>query len=368
MQKTIPLSIRCLLLFLFLNIFNSAICQQNIFNLPSYIKQPSWYIKTDWSKPNVFVIDSLIDEYKKSETTQEKKEEEDPYITAYIRWRMNNIPFIQPNGFVVYDPAYYEKLFSNQSGEQNRLLNLGNWSVLGPYETFRSGTGEKTNSQCNIFSMATTAANTDLLFAGSESGVLFRSVNKGATWTTVNKETPSTSGITAIGISPTNANLVLYYSGAGLFISQNGGDAFTRLNSYTYGEINRIVFNSSTGRILVASVNGVYYSDDNGSAWMLSSGTSLQGKLWDVCLKPGSPSNVYAIGTQNNSTNLLVFVSTNSGASFTNTTITNGTSMLSCEGARLAVSAANAEYVYGCLLYTSPSPRDRQKSRMPSSA
>ena len=24
--------------------------------------------------------------------------------------------------------------------------------------------------------------------------------------------------------------------------------------------------------------------------------------------------------------------------------------------------------VYGCLLYTSPSPRDRQKSRMPSSA
>ena len=25
-------------------------------------------------------------------------------------------------------------------------------------------------------------------------------------------------------------------------------------------------------------------------------------------------------------------------------------------------------YVYACLLYTSPSPRDRQKSRMPSSA
>ena len=26
------------------------------------------------------------------------------------------------------------------------------------------------------------------------------------------------------------------------------------------------------------------------------------------------------------------------------------------------------EHIYGCLLYTSPSPRDRQKSRMPSSA
>ena len=32
---------------------------------------------------------------------------------------------------------------------------------------------------------------------------------------------------------------------------------------------------------------------------------------------------------------------------------------------RLALDKANAE---NCLLYTSPSPRDRQKSRMPSSA
>ena len=30
--------------------------------------------------------------------------------------------------------------------------------------------------------------------------------------------------------------------------------------------------------------------------------------------------------------------------------------------------AANADMYKGCLLYTSPSPRDRQKSRMPSSA
>ena len=30
--------------------------------------------------------------------------------------------------------------------------------------------------------------------------------------------------------------------------------------------------------------------------------------------------------------------------------------------------ATNPDRVLGCLLYTSPSPRDRQKSRMPSSA
>ena len=33
-----------------------------------------------------------------------------------------------------------------------------------------------------------------------------------------------------------------------------------------------------------------------------------------------------------------------------------------------SVSKKTAEKVRSCLLYTSPSPRDRQKSRMPSSA
>ena len=45
-------------------------------------------------------------------------------------------------------------------------------------------------------------------------------------------------------------------------------------------------------------------------------------------------------------------------------------SSLADEGDRAVenfVAGADAAY-YACLLYTSPSPRDRQKSRMPSSA
>ena len=34
----------------------------------------------------------------------------------------------------------------------------------------------------------------------------------------------------------------------------------------------------------------------------------------------------------------------------------------------LEQTAEHIVYIYTCLLYTSPSPRDRQKSRMPSSA
>ena len=37
-------------------------------------------------------------------------------------------------------------------------------------------------------------------------------------------------------------------------------------------------------------------------------------------------------------------------------------------GLRLAQNGIELRYLLDCLLYTSPSPRDRQKSRMPSSA
>ena len=56
------------------------------------------------------------------------------------------------------------------------------------------------------------------------------------------------------------------------------------------------------------------------------------------------------------------------------TTTTTGTGALTLGGAvtgfetfGTGVGNSNTTY-YACLLYTSPSPRDRQKSRMPSSA
>ena len=60
------------------------------------------------------------------------------------------------------------------------------------------------------------------------------------------------------------------------------------------------------------------------------------------------------------------------GASKTQTvkadTVNNNTDTAAKTAAVAATANTNATTDNGCLLYTSPSPRDRQKSRMPSSA
>ena len=57
-----------------------------------------------------------------------------------------------------------------------------------------------------------------------------------------------------------------------------------------------------------------------------------------------------------------------SGLSFHEYVIEKGTNFASAGGGGGLATVASDDTLKGCLLYTSPSPRDRQKSRMPSSA
>jgi photosystem II stability/assembly factor-like uncharacterized protein len=343
-----------------------TVAQTNIFNLPKNIEQPSWYKNSDWKNPNVFIIDSLINIYKHAEGSKKIKEEnsdyeeeadfeEDPYITAYIRWRKNLLPFISKEGTIVIDSNYYFNKFQQQ---QNKLStnNLGNWVPIGPTDTYRSGVGDKTNTQSNITAFAISASNPNIVFAGAETGALFKSSNKGLNWSCINNDIASTAAISAIGVDPTNANKILFYNNDGLFLSINGGVSFSRLNAYTFGEINRIVINQSNGRFVVASINGVYFSNDNGNTWLLSSGTSSAGNLFDLVQKPGNTNVLFAIGAQVNTNNLLLYTSTDGGLNFSITYLRNGTSNIISDGARLAVTPANANYIYCVGLQSNAGP------------
>jgi hypothetical protein len=264
-----------------------------IFNLPRSVPVPRWVTAIDWEHPNVHKIDAAIAAYERNDnhakTSEEKENDEEPYRMAYMRWRRAMEPFIQADGSIIEQPGYYNRLLENAINAQKqktrqaagaRIAGSANWTVLGPIESFNDKK-TKVNGQVNIFSMAIAPSDPNILYAGSETGTLFRSTNKGLNWVSISDALlPFTA--TSIAVDPANANVVYATSDKGQIIkTENAGADWTLLRNYNGGLSEKIVINKGTGRILAAGDKGVYYSNNQGATWQLASGSSAD-KMWDV--------------------------------------------------------------------------------------
>lgn len=346
----------------------SVMAQKNtIFNIPSSIPIPCWVNKIDWKNPNIFVIDSTIkscetekeDPKAETENQLEKEMDEEPYLMAYIRWRRYVQPFVKPDGAVIIDSNYYHNRLKESIDRQqitnknkvsqyaNRPLGISggiaNWSVLGPTKTYSASNGGLNNYQVNIYRLAIARSNPSILYAGSETGVLFRSADKGQNWIAIN-DALLPGSVTAIAVSPTNANVVYAYSN-GLIKTTDGGATWSFLNNFTGGGINKIDINSTTGRIMIAAVNGIYYSDDSGVNWVSATTSTTPGtQIFDLVINLAKPTFVYAVSASTAANNpMILYMSTNGGNSFSTVNLPANTYST---GARLAVSAADGNYVY----------------------
>lgn len=335
----------------------------NPFSLPATIPVPSWVKNTDWSKPNVHRIDSLIEVYRQTgeaaryEEEQEEEEGEDgfyeePYIHAYIRWRNEMAPYIAADGTVNYDPnqAREELIRSLQatqeqaSGTAAKTTAAASWSVLGPIETFAVGSGTRRNYQSNIYCIAIAPSNPSVLYAGSETGTFYRSADKGLNWTSIS-ETLTSAGSKSIAVDPFNENVVYTYDGSAnaLMKTTTGGATWSVLTAFTGGTGNAIAINRNTGRILITGTTAIYYSDNGGVSFTAASGGTVTGTLYDLVINPTGTDTVYAVGSTTGGT-LVLLRSTNGGTSFSD--VTGGLSTATTSGARLAVTPANSSYVY----------------------
>jgi hypothetical protein len=149
------------------------------FDFPPSIPKPSWFNQIDWKNINVFRSDSIVQKYKEEERSKNpnKKEEfeEDPYLTAYRRWRMNIQPYIKPDGGLDLSP---KKIQIRSSSIKLQGLSAGSWTCLGPVETFEgedpNRSGKAIDSQVNIYTLAIDPNNSNTLYCGSETGKIGR--------------------------------------------------------------------------------------------------------------------------------------------------------------------------------------------------
>lgn len=190
----------------------------------------------------------------------------------------------------------------------------------------------------------------NILYAGSVSGGLWKSTNKGGSWYPVNDQaenlnvasiTQTVDGTiyygTGEGFASTAGGTELGtpgFPGAGIFKSTDGGKTFEHLtNTQGYLYTNRMVAHPTQNIVFAATNTGLRYSDDGGASWTLA----RAGNCRDVAIDKNGNVLVYAANR--------VYRSTDPTNTSSYTAVTGGATGTR---ATLAFSLSDPNYAYIC--------------------
>lgn len=162
---------------------------------------------------------------------------------------------------------------SRAAKQKNQIQEAGviseSWTWLGPG-----------NIGGRIRSIDIHPNNAQIIFVGSVSGGIWRTVNGGASWSPVN-DFMSNLAVTSIVRHPTNLNTMYAGTGecfgnidailgGGIFRSTDGGTTWTQLPSTDNTNFNcvlRLAISPNGNTILAGTVNGVFRSTNAGVSW-----------------------------------------------------------------------------------------------------
>lgn len=244
------------------------------------------------------------------------------------------------------------KKFTATPGISNNIAARinGDWYPLGPF----SIAAPAQNFMGRINCLAFHPTNSNTLFAGTPGGGIWKSINNGTSWTPLSDGLPS-SGVSGIVIDPSNANIMYiltgdgnggnqwgYYvkeAGCGVYKSTDGGTTWAETglnwqqNQIRYGY--KLIMHPSNPNIMLAATSaGIFRTINGGVDWILE----IAGEFQDIEFKTNDATKLCAIQYAVSS----LYVSTNTGDTWVAKAIPGG----SITRGEIAVSPANSGLAY----------------------
>lgn len=277
-----------------------------------------------------------------------------PGYNLYKRWEYSRAPQVYPSGDLhLFYSSYARFIEYLDENPVARAMYEGNLSGDHPEGSGWTQVGPVADSigtvagRCNM--VAIHPANTNLWYAGSAAGGLWRSTNAGDTWFTT-YDFEATLGLIDIAFHPLDADTMYLATGDGDFgdtptmgvrKSTDAGNTWTDTGlwfPFTDGKLlHRLIIHPTNPNILLASgAGGIWRTTDGAANWT----QVLVEDIKDMEFKPGDPNIVYA-GCQKG------YRSTDAGASWTEILPASGFPTYgTVQRMSLAVTAANPAYVY----------------------
>ncbi len=310
---------------------------------------PDWAVMMYGADPNFYQV---VDAYEAYYRTHEYNKTEHGQNFKY--WLKKVQPFVNDEGFIrPPSPAEEEKQLAGLRKRQAEKAEkmAGNWTNIGPWETYISGTTTPYSNQVNVYSLDQSDSDPNILYCGTESGAMYKSTNHAVTWTQLTFDEVFSGGYGALEIHPTNPNIVMIGVNNRIYRTTDGGAVWTEVKNLggTGYEIKYRPTNPDS--VFCAASNGLYLSTNGGATW----GSAIYSQAChDIDWHPTNTNIVYLLKSNTTLKRSELFRSDNGGGTWT--LKDNGYYLpavpanASIGGGKIAVSAADPDRVYVCLI------------------
>jgi len=291
--------------------------------------------------------------------------EHSPVIRYYKIWRRAVSDYVLPDGTIQIPDIETIKrnmLVSQlEAGTKHKsaLVTNSDWTFLGPKETFwlnESNDPDFVQEPCpwqvNVYSFDVAASDNNILYCGTETGYVNKTIDQGNTWAVSGQNYPFGGAVTSVAIHPANPDIVYVSAGNQVHKTFDGGAGWMPLlpASAMFSSDKLKIDPVNPDKIYAAAYDGIYRSLDAGLSWQ----KKWPQTSWDIEIKPGDVSTVYAI-TRNSSGNFSVVISTDGGDTFASES-SFPSNIVESSGGLLAVTAANPDKLFVIMLSANDTP------------
>jgi len=260
--------------------------------------------------PNVLIVDRAYEAYYKVHPFQKNT-----HTQNYKHWRRAVDRYVQEDGQLNIRTA--KEQFENQEQVQRKRAQLqlkqqGTWRPLGPYETYNNEGQMPVSWQANVYTIDQSRSNPNIVYAGTEAGGIFKSEDKGQSWSMVS-HTTNMRTISTIKVDPQNQDIAYAADRDAIYRTLDGGSSWT-ISHLVYGiSFTDLAINPQNGQIVFAAGDDALYRTlDGGENWE----RILSERIWDIEFQPGNASTVMVLRSNEADERTEFWKSTDNGDNF----------------------------------------------------
>ena len=304
------------------------------------------------------MVDSFEVYLKNTPGARYKSRDTKQVVNHFRRFQKAYLPFVQKDGIIrLPSSADYHRDMQGidrgikharemrRSAANRNVAQQTEWQVISPIVTYDYLHKKVSPAQSNIQRMRASRSNPDILYCGSETGLVFRSSNKGESWQPCNDGEWMAGEITTIDISATNPDRVLVGAGGVFWISSDGGASWDNITpaKATYARTSVAYFHPNNDNIIVAGDRSqLWRSTDGGATWQWM----LGGMVFDIKFSVQNPDVCYVAIEQENT--IKMYKSTDGGESWNLLTLGNEPLISARIGLSEAPTGADYVYLWAC--------------------